>query len=270
MHQTIRPGGCLDVVRRWQARGLINHVGFSSHGSTELIVDAINTNQFDYLNLHWYFIFQDNEPALAAAEKLDLGVFIISPTDKGGHLHSPSKKLLNLCSPLHPIVFNDLFCLSDRRVHTLSIGASSIQDFSLHFQAVNLLDQKDLLLPKIVKNLIQSAELELGTQWMATWRDGLPNWDETPGHINIPILMWLYNLDKAWEMESYVKARYNLLGNGSHWFPGSNANLLDDEVSESALKSVLKLSPWTNEIIDRLRELKFKFQGEAAQRLISN
>ena len=84
LEQTVRPGGCLDVVRRWQAEGRIGHVGFSTHGEPELIVDAIETDCFDYVNLHWYFIRQDNEPAIAAAHRHDMGVFIISPTDKGG------------------------------------------------------------------------------------------------------------------------------------------------------------------------------------------
>ena len=82
LDQTIRPGGCLEVARRWQDRGLVGHIGFSTHGPTDLIVETIESNEFDYVNLHWYFIFQDNEPALAAAAKFDLGVFIISPTDK--------------------------------------------------------------------------------------------------------------------------------------------------------------------------------------------
>ncbi len=269
LYQTIRPGGCLDVVRKWQSEGLIDHVGFSTHGPTELIVSAIETDQFDYVNLHWYFIFQDNEPALAAAKKFDLGVFIISPTDKGGHLHSPSKKLSELCSPLHPIVFNDLFCLSDSRVHTLSVGASDPRDFDLHLQAVDLLDKTTLLLPSVIKRLLEAEKLTLGPTWMATWKDGLPSWDQTPGGINIPVLMWLYNLYKAWGMESYVKARYRLLGNGSHWFPGANADLLDNEVSEDVLRAAIQFSPWTNQIIERLRELRCKFQGDSAQRLTS-
>ena len=44
-------------------------------------------NFFDYVNLHWYFINQTNSKVINLANKHDLGVFIISPTDKGGHLH---------------------------------------------------------------------------------------------------------------------------------------------------------------------------------------
>ncbi len=267
LDQTLRSGGCLDIVRRWQKEDRIGHVGFSTHGPTDLIVRAIETGEFDYVNLHWYFIFQDNEPALDAAAKFDLGVFIISPTDKGGHLHSPSSRLLKLCAPLHPIVFNDLFCLQDKRVHTLSIGASKPADLNLHLEAVQLLDSSDELLLIIQENLVNASNASLGKEWNATWRKGLPKWDQTPGDINIPVLLWLYNLIHSWDMENYAKARYRLLGNGSHWFPGSNADSLDREISEIEIKKVLSNSPWANEIPPLLRHMRDRLSGNSVQRL---
>ena len=48
--------------------------------------------------------------------------------------------------------------------------------------------------------------------------------DATPGEINLPILLWLHNLLEAWDLESYARARYRLLGSGGHWFAGSNAD----------------------------------------------
>ena len=71
-------------------------------------------------------------------------------------------------------------------------------------------------------------------------------------------------------MESYVKARYSLLGNGGHWFPGENADCLDIEVSEDSLRNVLVKSPWVNEIIKRLRLLREQFGGVSKQRLFSD
>ena len=199
LEQTLRPGGCLEVVRRWQDDGRIGHVGFSSHGPTELIVQAIESDAFDYVNLHWYFIRQDNDPALDAALRHDLGVFIISPTDKGGHLHSPSARLLELCAPLHPIVFNDLFCLQDPRVHTISVGAARPSDLDLHLEAVDLLQRAAELLPPVQQRLGDAELVALGEDWLTTWQQGLPPWQETPGQINIPILLWLHNLIEAWE-----------------------------------------------------------------------
>ncbi len=268
LDQTIRPGGCLEVARRFQSDGRVGHIGFSTHGPTDLIIQTIETDQFDYVNLHWYFIYQNNERALAAAEKHDLGVFIISPTDKGGHLHTPSEKLLKLCAPLHPIVFNDLFCLSDKRVHTISVGASQANDLDLHLEAINLIEKTNELLPLIIENLHYAQYASLGKEWLDSWFLGLPSWKDTPGRINIPVLLWLHNLLIAWDMESYAKARYQLLGNGGHWFPGANADCLDIEVQEEDLKKVLVDSPWGEKIPDLLRELKVQLGGSSQSRLL--
>ena len=266
---TVRAGGCLDVVRRWQQQGRIGHVGFSTHGPTELILAAIATDAFDFVNLHWYFIRQDNDPALTAATRHDMGVFIISPTDKGGHLHTPSARLCELCNPLHPIVFNDLFCLSDPRVHTISVGAACPGDLDLHLEALTHLEQAQELIAPIAARLEAAARSSLGEAWCDTWRQGLPDWDQTPGQINLPVLLWLHGLVEAWGLEGYARARYGLLGQGSHWFPGANADALDHAVSEANLQTVLGESPWSDQIPELLRGLRKRVGGATQKRLSS-
>jgi predicted aldo/keto reductase-like oxidoreductase len=270
LEQTLRPGGCLEVVRRWQAEGRVGSVGFSTHGPLPLIVEAINSGAFDYVNLHWYFIRQDNRPAIEAAIAQDMGVFVISPTDKGGHLHTPSPLLRELCAPLHPIVFNDLFCLSAPGIHTISVGAARPEDLELHLQAVQLLPQAAQVLPPIVARLEQVRREVLGDAWLASWQQGLPAWQDTPGQINLPTLLWLHNLVEAWDLEGYAKARYGLLGAGSHWFPGANADALDQTVSEAELKQVLVASPWADQIPQLLRDLRQRVGGTAARRLMAS
>lgn len=267
LDQTLRSGGCREVARRWQEAGRIGHVGFSTHAPLPLILEAIASDQFDYINLHWYFIRQDNRAAIKAATAHDMGVFVISPTDKGGHLHSPSQRLCELCAPLHPIVFNDLFCLSAPGIHTISVGAASPQDLDLHLEAVALLPRAGELLPPILARLQEARRRALGDAWLASWDQGLPAWQDTPGHINLPVLLWLHNLLEAWDLEAYGQARYGLLGQGGHWFPGENADALDGSVSEAELLAVLGASPWAAEIPDRLRRLRSRLGGEAVKRL---
>ena len=141
----IRPGGCLEAARELVAEGKVRHVGFSTHGPLDVIQAAIAHERgggFDYVNLHWYYLFQQNWPAIEAAARADMGVFIISPSDKGGMLYKPPARLLELCQPLHPLVFNVLFCLARPQVHTLSIGAACPADFDLAASALPLLDQE--------------------------------------------------------------------------------------------------------------------------------
>ncbi len=267
LEHTLRPGGALAVARRWQADGRIGHLGFSTHASLALIQEAIASDAFDYVNLHWYYIRQDNWPAIEAAAAHDMGVFVISPTDKGGHLHSPSQRLQQLCEPLHPIVFNDLFCLSRPQVHTLSLGAARPQDLDLHLAAAAQLDQAPQLLPPLLARLEAARCQALGQEWLASWAEGLPDWPQTPGELNLPVLLWLHNLLEAWDLESFARARYGLLGNGGHWFPGANADGLDLGVSEAQLRAVLAESPWAEQIPGILRRLRQRLGGQAVKRL---
>ena len=105
---SLKKGGCVEAARKLQKEGRVRHVGFSTHATTDIILDAVNSQMFDYFNVHWYFVNDLNWPAIQAARRLDMGVFIISPNDKGGKLYDPPPKLTKLCSPLSPMQFNDL------------------------------------------------------------------------------------------------------------------------------------------------------------------
>ena len=270
LHHAVKDGGCIDILKKFQKESLIGHIGFSTHGESSLIEKAISTNFFDYINLHWYYINQTNAKIIDLAHKYDLGVFIISPTDKGGHLHTPSPKMLELCSPLHPIVFNDLFCLRNKNVHTISVGIEKAKDFDLHLEAVSLLSDSDHYLPKILNSLQRESINTLGLEWYKSWDKNLPNWKITPGGINIPVLLWLSNLVDSFGLEEFAKSRYQLLGNGSHWFPGNNANLLDVDVFESQLFKVLERHIKPKKVINKLRVLKEKFGEKSLSRLSKN
>ncbi|MEM9806893.1 MAG: aldo/keto reductase [Cyanobacteria bacterium P01_D01_bin.56] len=260
---TLRPGGCMDVVRELQRQGRVRHVGFSTHGPTDVIVDTVNTGQFDYMNLHWYYILQNNWPAIEAAQKHDVGVFIISPSDKGGHLYAPPQKLVDLCAPLSPMVFNDLFCLSHSQVHTLSLGAAKPSDFDEHMKVLPLIEQADQVLPSILDRLEKSAIATLGETWYKTWNVGLPKPADTPGNLNIPITLWLGNLMDAFDMTEFAAARYNLLGGGSHWFPGERA----DKLASLDLSRCLQHSPHQDVIPQRLADIHRRLAGAKVKRL---
>lgn len=255
--------GCLEVAKQLQKEGKIRFIGFSTHAPTDILVKTIETNQFDYVNLHWYYINQNNWRAIEAATQRDMGVFIISPSDKGGMLYSPPPRLVELCAPLSPIAFNDLFCLSRSQVHTLSIGASRPQDFDEHLKALDLLDRADEVLPPILQRLQQGMIDRLGEEWVKTWHIALPTQENTPGNINIPVILWLRNLAIAYDMVDYARMRYNLLGNGSHWFPGQNAAAVD----AVNLHDCLRESPHRDRIPALLKEAHQMLGGSQVKRL---
>jgi hypothetical protein len=262
----IRPGGCLEAARHLVAEGKVRHVGFSTHGPLDVIQAAIaheGGGGFDYVNLHWYYLFQQNWPAIEAATRADMGVFIISPSDKGGMLYKPPARLVDLCQPLHPLVFNALFCLARPQLHTLSIGAACPGDFDLAAGALPLLDRKDELLPPIQKRLRQALVDAVGEDPADRYAEGLPAWQDSPGYMNMPVMLWLRNLVLAYDMLEYGKMRYNLLGSGGHWFPGLNAAHAD----ELHLEKTLAGSPFREKIPQWLRETHTLLYETPKQRL---
>ena len=263
LDMTLKKGGTLDAARRLVADGRVRHLGFSTHGPTSTIVKAIETDAFDYVNLHWYWADQSNRPAIDAATAHDMGVFIISPNDKGGKLYDPPKKLVDLCAPLTPMGFNDLFCLWDKSVHTLSIGASRPEDFDAHLDILPFIGEQDGMLPPIIKRLNSAAEAALGTEWMAGWDKGLPPAGTAPGQVNLYHILRLYTLAKAYDMIEFGKMRYNLFGNGGHWFAGNKVDKLDWE----RLPPAITHSPVADQIPAALREAHEMLNAEDVKRL---
>ena len=260
---TLKKGGALEAGRKLQAEGRVRFLGYSTHGACEVITEANNTGEFDYLNLHWYWVNQVNWPAIEAATRHDMGVFIISPNDKGGKLYEPPDKLRRLCEPHSPMIFNDLFCLRRPEVHTLSLGVARPSDFDEHLRALDCLDRTDEIVPVIEGRLRAAMEESLGREWCERWQEGLPRWEDVPGEINVWEILRLWTYARSLDMVEFGKMRYNLLGNADHWFPGKNVAGMEDKAMSIAVKG----SPFSERVPAILREAHELLWDKPVERL---
>lgn len=262
---SLRPGGCLHRARRLQTEGLVGAVGFSTHATADVISAALRhegDGGFDYVNLHYYFINQQHRQVVELAAERDVGVFIISPADKGGRLYDPPGELVELCRPLHPLVFNNAWCLSQAQVHTLSIGAARPTDFDPVEESLSALEQPELM-AQVQSRLAAAMQEAVGVAHPDELTVGLPDFADAPGFINLRVISWLRGLALGWGLHEYATGRYRMLGNASDWFPGLNAAHVDDLDVTSAVSG----SPFAAEVPAWLAEADEMFGGAQVRRL---
>jgi predicted aldo/keto reductase-like oxidoreductase len=235
-------GGPVEELLKMQQEGIIGAVGFSTHAPYEVIVDTLATGLFSFVNLHYYYFFQRHAGAVAYAAAKDIGVFIISPNDKGGQLFNPPKLLRDLTAPLTPIQFNARWCLRTPHVHTLSFGMTEpahVDEMRGIFPVSTPLSPRDIAIQQALDHRITTAP---ECAWEGYEMQG------DPSGINIPEVLRFRRMVKCYDMKDFGLYRYNMLQSKGHWFPGTFA-------TEEALAKVdASKAPAGMDVVGMLRE----------------
>ncbi|BAQ62296.1 aldo/keto reductase family [Geminocystis sp. NIES-3708] len=247
----------LTVLQEAKKQGKIKHIGFSTHGSLELISATIFTGFFEFINLHYYFFFQRHIPIIELAKQQDLGIFIISPGDKGGRLYQPSTKLSQICQPFTPLLLNYRFLFSHPQITTLSVGASNADDLIMPLSVANDDGELTNLEKETLTKIDQNLRNTLKTDHCLQCYQCLP----CPENINIPEILRLRNLGVGLDMTDYASYRYQMLENAGHWFWGKKGDKCTD------CGECLPKCPESLNIPELLRDSHIRFNGSARRRL---
>lgn len=213
----LAPGGPVETLKRYQEQGVIGHVGFSTHGPVDVICEAVLSGLFDFVNLHYYYFFQRNFAAVQLAGARDLGVFVISPNDKGGQLFHAPPLLRDLTAPLTPIQLNARWCLQSPLVHTLSFGMNEPE----HFTEMRGIFPVSVPLRPEDQRIVARLDARRLVDPFGHY-DGY-ELEGDPSGINIPEVLRFRRMWKCYDMETFGRYRYNMFTPGSHWFGGSFA-----------------------------------------------
>lgn len=206
-------GGPVEELHKMKAEGIIKHVGFSTHGPLDTIKNAISTDLFEFVNLHYYYFYQRNEAAIALAQEKDLGVFIISPNDKGGQLYKAPQKIRKAIPHATPIQWNARFCLSHPHIHTLSFGLTE----ATHFDEMSGLFPSQVPLNKADQEAKEQLDQMVGDDPYVAY-DAYDLKDASD--LDIPLLLHWRKLWKCYDLLDFARYRYKELKTPNHWVPG--------------------------------------------------
>ncbi len=229
LKQSCKTGGPVEELLKMKEEGLIRHVGFSTHAPLETIIRAIETGLFEFVNLHYYYFDQRNLAAVNMAQINDMGVFIISPNDKGGQLFKAPDKVKRATSPITPIQWNARFCLQNPAIHTLSFGMHQ----KSHFEEMKGIFPFQIPWSKTEQDTKFLLDSFVQDDPYGTY-DGY-DLQNDPSGINIPQVLRLRKLWKCYDMKEYARYRYKIFEQKSHWFPGvlpTNENIAQIDSSK--------------------------------------
>jgi predicted aldo/keto reductase-like oxidoreductase len=207
-------GGPLDVLKEAKDKGLINHIGFTSHDTSVNMIKILDTGEFESMTVYHNLIqtrgsIQNPLPAIEHARKLGVGVIVMGPLG-GGILGMPidrlGEKIPDTSSQVE-LAFR--YLLSIPGVTTPISGMTKMSDVD---ENANLARRFKPLSPTEMKNIKDvtgkySALIE-------EFCTGCGYCQPCDHGVRIPDIFRIANFNRVYGVEEWAKQQYQRMRSG--------------------------------------------------------
>jgi predicted aldo/keto reductase-like oxidoreductase len=217
--KVLAKGGPLAGARKLQDEGLVKHVGFTTHALPEDVIPVMETGEFVSVTGRYHYLDPIYDPVRERAAELGLAFVAMTPLGQGW-LARPSPALLEALSGHDPVEFALRYTATRSGVTTIIVGISNMEELEAAHAALDGdLGSADELADQVAQ-VHERMVRALPGAYCTQCRKCLP----CPAEINIPELLRLNNLLRAYGLVDWCKDRYKFMGNGGSWYPGVKAD----------------------------------------------
>ena len=150
-----------------------------------------------------------------------MGVFQISPFDKGGMLYRPTKELATTVGhETTPMTFAALYGWKKIGFHTTSVGIARPTDLEEIMDAARLFssDEGETMLESVEGRLRSKREEALGKEWIEKGLLNIPScYNESTQGMGIGQILWCHDLITTFGMYEFARARYSNMKSFVKW-----------------------------------------------------
>jgi len=198
--------GPLEGAKKARQEGLIDHIGITSHDTSENIIKYIETGEFECLTVHYNMLNQEKQRVISKAHEFGLGVIIMNPLAGGMLVPPPQEIKRQLYSMAYPTAELGLrFVISNPSVTCAISGMGSVHEIKQNASVgnnVSSLTEEEL---RKIKEIIMQFE-SLGPIFCNHCGYCRPCSQD----IDIPRILKLLNYYKVYGMKDWPFKQYQI------------------------------------------------------------
>lgn len=243
----------LAEAHKAQEEGVVRHIGFSSHDTAEGVIRLIETGEFAGVLLQYNYLDRHNEPAIARAAEMNMGVAIMGPV-AGGRLSIPEGVLVDEEGALEvktpEVALRFVWNNSD--VNVALSGMNTIEQVEENVATAERLGKLDERETATVQALVDRNQ-RLADLYCTGCDYCMP----CPNDVNISENFRYMNWFRVWGMEEQAREAYARLGTEKAWgpwFPGGKITGLKADACTQCGECLSKC-PQEIAIIDQLQDV---------------